>query len=676
METIIFTQKVNQEKDIEAVADGYKTKIDHDLWLADGLQKDAIQNSWDARLDKKHGKAWECGFSLISINGVEVLCISDEGTTGLTGTKFHTDSDLINILQTISAGGNQGEDLACFLNSNWSGKSETEGGNRGRGKMLFLVASDSKKVFFESLRSTDGTYVFGSLYLDSADKHVKFSLHYDNDGREMLESQLGSKIHPIDKYGTRIYILNPNESVTQAMKNGAFVSFIGNSRWETIKKHGARIFADDGREKKYVALPYWYASDLEGVEERQFPPEIIKAGTDYKVKRLVLRYAPDLNVPGFVSGIAIQRGGMTIERIPAEKLVKEQGVGNIYGWLEMEDGKSLEREMKLRCEGPEHFDFSWNTNPARHVQSYIQTKIREFAKDLKIIESEQAKKNKILKTAEEDALRLLTPFFKALGLSGKRKGKKKKKEYIRKPNELLRLSVPDLYFPRENRRVNYGESVDGTHVVPINEFGESILVLIRVFLVSSDGKSWPLEVQEINLQPGEGPKIGPTRIPISPKFRAGGYSLRARMIAMEEKVNALPGGTKIEKGTVLYERVNQKFYVEVDPLESGPFMFQPKGKDDKRYLFDWESDGDGYIIYFNEFHPHIKSLLTDASKLGHYLAEQGSLLALQIRLEELIAEDDKDDKEFTGLIKDKDVSAVYRLFLGRHSEFLWEIRKE
>ena len=52
-----FRQLRNDLRDIEAIADGYKTKIGHDLWLSDGLQKDAVQNSWDARIDKKHGTA-------------------------------------------------------------------------------------------------------------------------------------------------------------------------------------------------------------------------------------------------------------------------------------------------------------------------------------------------------------------------------------------------------------------------------------------------------------------------------------------------------------------------------------------------------------------------------------------------------------------------------------------
>ena len=42
----------------------------------------------------------------------------------------------------------------------------------------------------------------------------------------------------------------------------------------------------------------------------------------------------------------------------------------------------------------------------------------------------------------------------------------------------------------------------------------------------------------------------------------------------------------------------------------------------------------------------------------------------------MIADDDKEDKEFTKLIKAKDISGVYRLFLRRHSEFLWDLKKQ
>ncbi|MEK7501807.1 MAG: hypothetical protein AAB629_02695 [Patescibacteria group bacterium] len=360
MEQFIFTQPINREKDIEAVAHGYREKSGHELWLADGLQKDAIQNCWDARSDKNYGKNWECGFSLMKVNSQDILCISDKGTSGLIGTKFQSRKEFTEILKKISNrepdDDQLHEELACFLSSNWSVKSSDEGGNRGRGKTLFLVASKSKKFFFDSLRSCDNSYVFGECYLDSADKEIKFTINYDNDAKTELRSKLGKEINTISQYGTRIFILDPDVTIVQAIREGEMISFVSNSRWETIKKYGAKIFINDGKEKKYASLPYWYEDNLKGVKESFLPPEIIKTGTQYKTKRLVLRYAPNLNLPDSIRGIAIQRGGMTIERIPAE--VKEQGTVDIYGWLEMESKKPLESDMK-KLEGPEHFDFSW-----------------------------------------------------------------------------------------------------------------------------------------------------------------------------------------------------------------------------------------------------------------------------------------------------------------------------
>ena len=232
MEHKIFRQIRNDAKDIEAVADGYKTKIGHELWLAEGLQKDAIQNSWDARADKKHGKNWECGLSLLKINNKNVLCISDRGTTGLNGTKFNDEEDLVRILNENLPG----EDLAYFLNSNWSAKSSEEGGNRGRGKTMFLASSQDKIVFFDSLRSSDNLYVFGKLYLDN-DKQVKFSLLYDDNGKEMFKHEMWDGIYPINWHGTRIFITNLDKAIVKAIQSGELISFISNSRWETLKKY-------------------------------------------------------------------------------------------------------------------------------------------------------------------------------------------------------------------------------------------------------------------------------------------------------------------------------------------------------------------------------------------------------------------------------------------------------
>jgi len=672
MRSKIFRQIRNDENDIKAVVDDYKTKIPHELWMADGLQKDAIQNSWDARIDKKNGEKWECGFSLVNFNNKRYLCIVDCGTTGLDGTKFEKEEELIKILNNNKPR----EDLAYFLNSNWSAKSSEEGGSRGRGKTLFLATSREKQIFFDSFRSSDNTYVFGKVYLDK-DKQVKFEIYYGEKAKRKFENFTKKQIPLLNLYGTRIFISNPHSNVEKAIKNGEINSFIANSRWEIIKKHQAKIFVDNGNERKYISLPYWYEEKLKNIKGKEFFSEKIREGTSYKIEKLILRYAPNLNLPESIKGIAVQRGGMTIQRLLVEDLVHEEGMADIYGWVEM--GKFLEEEMKKNCEGPEHLDFSWNTNPARFLRDYLRLGLREFAKGLKIIDSEQAKKNKIQKTAEEEAIKYLTPVFKKLKLFGKHKGKKTKGKSKRKPNEPLRLSVSDIQFPRENRRVNHGDVIKGTYVIPINDFDKSISVLIRVFVLSDNGKKEIIKEKEIVLRPGEGEKIGAEYIAVSKKYDKGGYSFKAMMISLEDTNIVLPDGDKVEKGTVLYNRINQKFYVEMDPPESGPFMFQPKPRDKKDYLFEWEPDEDnGYVIFYNNLHPRIKEISDNVEELTNYLIEQGILIALQIKLEELIAEGpikDKDDKEFYSLLKSKNLDKVLPMFLKKYSEFLWDIRK-
>ena len=236
--------------------------------------------------------------------------------------------------------------------------------------------------------------------------------------------------------------------------------------------------------------------------------------------------------------------------------------------------------------------------------------------------------------------------------------------------------VQDIQFPRQTRRINYEEKINNAYVVPVNDFSEDIFVRIHVFIVSKEGRTIEIDEKEINLQPGIGQRVGVESIVISKHtYEKGEYSFRANMRSLEDTNMYLPDGTRIEKGTKLYERVNLKFYVEMDPPEHGPFDFQPRAREDKNYLLDWEPDENGgYIIYYNSLHPRILSLLDDEEKLFHFLTEQGALLAFQIRLEELITDNDsKSDKDLLEIIKSKDPGGVWPIFLRKYSEFLWDL---
>lgn len=663
-----YKQVRNELRDIEAIADGYRQKIGKDTWLAYGLQKDAIQNSWDAR-EYKRGQGWECGFTLMKINKTTVLRIEDSGTLGLGGDKFYSEEELINLLHN----GKGQQDLAYFLNSNWSSKDIDKGGNRGRGKTLFLAASKQKRVTFDSLRKSDGAYISGELYVD-IDNQIKFQVFYDKEGKDWFKWLVHESINPLDHYGTRIFISDPEPLIIQALSDEEMLSFISNTRWETIKKHAAKIYVDNGNGKKYANIPNWYEeTGFSNNIFQEIPAELIKTGTAYKTKRLVLRYDETLNLPEDIKGIAIQRSGMTIERISAEELVHEEGISGIYGWLEMERDP-LERDLKQQCEGPEHLDINWTVKPAKYLRDYLRIKIREFAKKFKISGTEQSKINDVQKSAQSEALKTLSPIFKQLGLSGKKSGSGHHREFNRDKNEPIRLSIPDLNFPNSTRRVNYGEEITGSYVIPINETDNDIYVLVKTYIAPSDGSEPEiLQEKEFNLEPGAGQHIGAPFIKIDKKFRPGKYTIKAKMICLED-TEILLKGEKVEKGFCIYDRINQTFYVEEDPPESGPINFLPKPKNDKSFIFEWEPDYGGYLIYYNTLHPRIK-LLGDVSELTEYLVELGIFIALQIKLEESLSENITDDADFASLIKSKNIGAVMKLFISKYSQYQWDIHK-
>jgi len=59
------------------------------------FQKEAIQNSWDVRLDKKSGNDWEITFDeFLDKAGVKHLVIEDSGTKGMNIERWEGFSSL------------------------------------------------------------------------------------------------------------------------------------------------------------------------------------------------------------------------------------------------------------------------------------------------------------------------------------------------------------------------------------------------------------------------------------------------------------------------------------------------------------------------------------------------------------------------------------------------------
>jgi len=158
---------INWPNEIQEILDGY---YDKRATLSHAVQKDAIQNGWDARLIKKgknQGKNWKFTFELIENPDLTLLVMTDEGTSGLTGKVFTTDQmdqDFPREERWVRF-----ENLA-FKND--KDKDRELLGSRGRGKFVFVGASENLSIFYDTLRN-DGTYRWGTRYAKGAKCPIK-----------------------------------------------------------------------------------------------------------------------------------------------------------------------------------------------------------------------------------------------------------------------------------------------------------------------------------------------------------------------------------------------------------------------------------------------------------------------------------------------------------------------
>ncbi len=168
----------------------------------------------------------------------------------------------------------------------------------------------------------------------------------------------------------------------ELLEHKAFMNYIGFSNyiaatwWEIIRNWGATFIVNfDGTDYKVVP------PELPAVEkEKVFSNERI---SDLgRVKILVLQYFKN-SVPELFRGISVQRGGMTILRLPvsAEETIKNK----IYGYCTFDE--DLELELK-KVELPNHFGFgskrAWN-----HTKEYIKRKTDEFVQEISPIKKRE-----------------------------------------------------------------------------------------------------------------------------------------------------------------------------------------------------------------------------------------------------------------------------------------------
>ena len=222
---------------VDHIIDGYKQKEPR---ASHWVQKDGIQNCWDARTDKENrSKKWKCEIELIEKDGHAIVTITDFGTWGLTGrrlTGIELDKPKIDTIHRYSRFENY-----AFANDNI--KNQHLLGSRGRGKFVFHGASKNMAIMWDTLRD-DKEYWLGSRVVEKLDADNDFAEGYG--AKEILVDKTKGLVKPLTHVGSRIIILDPVKEMVDDIADGTMERFISETWWEIIDKFGAKIVVKSG----------------------------------------------------------------------------------------------------------------------------------------------------------------------------------------------------------------------------------------------------------------------------------------------------------------------------------------------------------------------------------------------------------------------------------------------
>jgi hypothetical protein len=534
---------INWEGLIKSIKDGYEAF----RGLVHGIQKDAIQNGWDAKVNNK-GKSWEFTFELIETNNGTYFVMTDKGTCGLTGRVLKEDE--------MSEDLPEEERWARFESLAFTkGPSTALLGARGRGKFIFVAASKEKTIIYDSLR-VNGSYRFGLRTVKPTKSPV---VHKDGeDAKRKLEEITSGTFKPLKEAGTRVIIVEPVKELVDAVKSGEFLRNIEETWWEIILKHGAiiKVKVNDRESKAEVPFDFLLTEKNEDeykvwIKENEKVP-----GTNLKIKRIHIVCSPE-KIKSDVQGIALQRGGMKITSLYPEYMPPYL-TERIYGYITF----TPELELQMReAENPEHYSFDFRRVVPNAVRRYVTSELNKFAKeslgwgvDIREV------KRQLQRNAEERALRSVNSIAKFLGISvGPGKGTKQGGgggEWKK-----IRVSISDLEFPRNKARINYGENLKKISGQIINDSKIKTRLKVKMFIRGGSEIKKMFTDEDILLESNSKKEIGPfNETFLKNDYPKGKYSVTMKLVALDGK----------ERGNEL-DKKSKGFFVEEDPPEKGIF---------------------------------------------------------------------------------------------------------
>jgi hypothetical protein len=597
--------QVNWENVLKTIVDAYPLGISH------GVQKDAIQNGWDARRHKL-GHDWGFGFALHERKGHVFLTMTDWGTHGLTG-RILRPAELQEDLPPEERWG-RFENLAFMKDP-----SEDAIGARGQGKFVFVAASKRKCIVYDTLRR-DRVYRLGVRVIRDVSRNDCWSRE-EEEALEWLEKFDGS-LSPLGEIGTRVIIDDPVDELIEDITSGAFLQMIGETWWEIMQKFNARITVKCGGQTHTAKIPSEMQLAEEDTANRKVwirKNDVIPLnGGGLRVKRLHAEFVKDRVLPEHMRGIALQRGHMKVCS-EAFQYAPRDIAHAVSGYIEFD--RELDQEMKA-FEDPTHYHFLWRKKLPQLLRQYIQDQLQEFGRQkLGLGVSAEHRRREHQSEAEKKALHRANQVAKELGIAGVGPGTRRPRVVTPTPRgqvRPIRLRMSEAKFPRDDSlRVNRGESIKDISCTAVNDSDDRLKIRVRLYVLRGDDQILDLCTRDVSLKPNsESDAVGPFEIEIDDRaFAANGkYVLRARMLSLDCPSH--------KKGDILDEE-GRVFYVEEDPPQGGLFeRLLPVDFPDK--FVHWRGDlkrgeARGWVYQYNLRHNEKIAVGDQAEPLSDYL---------------------------------------------------------